>query len=154
MTERKASDILLSVDDKLSELLEIAKSIDNNVKLILKSSNDKPKPKIVETIVADKPKPIVSTGKAVTVQQKILYSEDQRPAILAEIKIFDSSTMAQVATTKTNPGGLWTKQLMPGNYLIEIKKGPTATKQGFVKKFEESITDNGKGSIELENRLV
>jgi hypothetical protein len=65
------------------------------------------------------------------VQQRILYSEDQRPIAMANIEISKDegiNGIKVVKVAKTNATGKWVAALDPGNYCIKISKKETSTK--------------------------
>ncbi len=169
--ERSASDVLLSIEEEVKWLVAWAKSTDlvikmmsNELKLLSHAGIVKPQPKRqalpLPTAVTERPnpahKPTVSSPggkKHVTVQQRIVYSQDQRPVILADVKVFSVESGTLMKHTRTNASGFWDAKIPMGLYKIEIKKGPNANKKGFLKKYEVAVTADG-GAQELERKAV
>ena len=167
--ERSASEVLLSMERELKWLVGQQKVTDTNLKLMLNQMNlsnyktqhppsvQPPQPSQPSKVVerpnpAHKPKSVTAELRPVAVQQRIVYTQDQRPVILADVKIFSEDTGTLMKHTRTNASGFWDAKLPGGRYKLEVKKGPNSTKQGFLKKYD--ITVSGDGSQELERKSV
>lgn len=173
--ERSASEVLLSIEEEIKWLSAWARSTDLVIKMmsnelkLLNHVGAKPTPQVLPAppiptakvpAVIERPNPAhaptVSTSvekKPVTVQQRIVYSQDQRPVILADVKVFSIESGTLMKHTRTNASGFWDAKIPMGLYKIEVKKGPNANKKGFLKKYEVVVTENG-GAQELERKAV
>jgi len=167
--ERSASDVLLSMERDIKWLVGWAKSADTNLKLVLNQMNllnharmrPQQLPSKPTTTVVERPNPAHEKPKVVqpeelkpiTVQQRVVYTQDQRPVILADVKIFSTESGTLMKHTRTNASGFWDAKLPKGLYNLEVKKGPNATKKGFLKKYEVAVTAD-VGAQELERKLV
>ena len=168
MAEKKATDLLLEMDNKIDSILNYIKNIDLNIKLVsnklaapfnaeiagIKSKSQAIKPSIIE-----EPEVIfteVDTNfekeqtRKVTVHQKILYPND-KPAVLANVKIFTNPAKKEIKATKTNHSGKWNAVLDPGSYFVHITKAEVADKPKIDHYFEIDIPAS-KMPIELESK--
>lgn len=166
MTEdRKASEVLLSIEKKVSLILDYQKVLDKNIKHVMQhinlSKHSAPKntePVVTTPSVVERKSPAAEKkekpayDKPAIIQQRVVYEEDQRPVILADVKVYSAETGTLMKHTRTNASGFWDAKLLVGKYRVEVKKGPNATKKGFIKKYEIDVA--GSGSQELERKLV
>jgi hypothetical protein len=155
---RKATDILLSLEEKINTLTKIVAVYDMNIKLILDRLNklnaaleqpeqtlsDRMIPEIyhsppVEAVIPVEDKP---TGPRRTSRtEKSDISSDKKVPVsqritdgtgkdlfMAVVEIL-SSDKTLISKTKTNAVGKWQAHLKPGDYFIHVVKTDTATKK-------------------------
>jgi len=160
MSEKKATDFLLEMDDKLNKILSFISNVDFNLKLISSKLTVKPVDQVAEQTArqiepatfynVDAVEPMGQPdNRKVTVHQKVTYPND-KPAVLANVKIFNS-LKEEVKSTKTNHAGKWNAVLDPGNYFIHITKAEVADKPKIDHYFEIEIQAS-KIPIELESK--
>lgn len=159
--ERKASDVLLEIEDKLDLLIQYNKDLKFKYELILQQNQEikkilanKNTPSISEIPISESPKPSNSSKTKRVVRQKVVYpntmsSETPLPVILANIKITNSDKKVINEKIKTDPKGVWTASLEPGEYFYHITKAPQGKKPlvDIYKPF--SVSDNSTDPIEL-----
>lgn len=180
--KRKASEIVLSLEERVGRLEKKIDIIDINIKAILNRLNlaslePKPTPqptpqaqpvavaRPVSGPVAQAPVPTQedvvfpqvvaspSENRNSVVEQRIIY-DDGRPVILASVTISDAAIKTNtIAKVKTDGHGKWHTQLFGGKYIVEVVKGPTAAKRGFKIEYEIEIPGDGK-PLSLERKQV
>ena len=181
--KRKASEIVLSLEERVGRLEKKIDIIDINIKAILNRLNlasleQKSAPvqstppaqpvavaKPVSGPIAQAPVPTQedvvfpqvedSSGanRNSVVEQRIIY-DDGRPVILASVTISDAAIKTNtIAKVKTDGHGKWHTQLFGGKYIVEVVKGPTAAKRGFKVEYEIEIPGDGK-PLTLERKQI
>lgn len=182
MTQRKATDVLLDLEDKIDLALRRLTVLDTNVKILLnkvsptknleevKSINNNEKslevpkeaPKItVEsfTQVGDKStqkvikSTIDSSAKKRLVHQNLIYNSDNKNVVLAKVKAYDMDQNL-VGETKTNMHGKWKLSLRPGKYIIHIVKNGTRTPPRPPIDIKSDIIVKDIDSNEMEDLLI
>ena len=174
MTEKKASEVLAEISEKMNkmdEILAYVKNIDFNYKLVIAKLNEKNKISLahneyslkelssvaspIAASVITQPESISNLEvdntsepvKKVTVQQKITYPND-KPAVLAKVLITNEKK-EKIAETKTNHGGKWATTLLPGSYFVHVTKAEVADKPKIDHYFPITIPIS-KTPIELD----
>jgi len=161
--EKKASDLLLDIDDKLDSILDYFKDLKFKYELLLQGQkrlekkidsltikndivgvDDKSslivQPIITQPIITQpiaKPFPssenLISSPKR-TVRQKVFYpqnpgtSDGMIPVIMANVKIHNVDNQVINSKIKTDPKGVWTCPLEPGEYFYHVTKAPQGKK--------------------------
>ncbi len=173
--ERSASEVLLSLEDRIENLEGLVRSIDHNVKLLLSRQNapvaTPPAPVVRAT--AEAPSVIVPTpkernapsveavefvqeeqenpSKKRVVQEKLTYA-DGKVIILAQVEVFDiNGKLAD--KRKTNNAGKWTSSLLPGKYTIRVAKQRTSLKPQVTGQYE-IVVPPGDKPLQLESRKL
>lgn len=158
--------MLAEMDIKLDMILAYMKNIDFNVKRQSQANKSTPEvsSEILSPTVVPQPQPLptvpeitfVEVGndsksdhRKVTVHQNVYYPNN-KPAVLAKVKILDANKQI-VKETKTNNVGKWTAILDPGNYFIHITKAEVADKPKVDHYFEITVSSS-KSSLELESK--
>lgn len=178
---RKASEVVLSLEDRIDKMDNKLDIIDVNVKAILNKLNlagrrrfqgQKSTPaqpvavsKSVSGPIAKAPIPTQEDvvfpqiaeppgeNRKSVVEQRITY-DDGRPVILASVTISDAEIKTNtIAKIKTDSHGKWHTQLFGGKYIVEVVKGPTAAKRGFKIEYEIEALGDGK-PLTLERKQV
>jgi hypothetical protein len=180
---RKASEVVLSLEDRVSKMENKLDIIDVNVKAILNKLNLAGKEPKVRAPEPTKPTQPIAVAKPVSgpivqapiptqedvvfpqveappeenrksvVEQRITY-DDGRPVILASVTISDAEIKTNtIAKIKTDGHGKWHTQLFGGKYIVEVVKGPTAAKRGFKIEYEIEAPGDGK-PLTLERKQV
>ena len=153
----KTSDLIFNINNSISNIELLIQNIDFTNKLILqklseKNSVDTGKPYLEKVIPAEITAPPsrkinTHTLKKVTVQQKIIYSND-KPVVLAKVKIFDSDKK-EIKELLTNHSGKWNISLEPGSYFVHILKPELPNKPKIDKYFPIEVNDS-KTSLDLD----
>lgn len=159
--KKKASDVLIELQEQVAVLTKMCQDIDSNVKHIRKELNLQKKVTKQEQVhfppaqIQDKPAVSVptETNKHSTIEQSLVYKSTQRPIALADIKIYDIDTGSMIEKKLSGPNGKWNALLRPGKFRVEIKKGPTAGNNAFIEKFELEIKGDGAPII-LGRKLI
>lgn len=176
--EKKATDILLELEEKIDKLLSYVVNMDNNYKIIisrldnLKSvsplvsseavKKEKSEP-IKETIIENKLnetfEPQVIENKKelkVRVSQVVKYPKDkgskQNNVVLASVKIYDSNGLdgkIVVGENRTDQNGRWKIDLFPGKYFVHIVK-PASTQKPQIDHYFPILIGDDKSSLELD----
>ncbi len=171
--ERKASEILIELEGKINNILQLYQNMDNNIKLILAKLNSSEKrnktetkfspavssgPTLISTLPPEPPKPsleeelpdfpeaLPKVMKAVLVQQRLNYN-DQSPITLATYEIFDENHKS-IRKSRTNSVGKWNATLAPGSYTIKITKNPSGIKPAINQEYKITIPQSSS-PIEL-----
>ena len=161
--EKKASELLLELEQKINLIIGYQKTNDLNYKLIIarldkltniitqrftsttslaNSSTNVMFHEVSENQTIESnlskvtSKSDVVAGKT-QVQQKICYP-DGKIIILANVEIYDIANKL-VKKTRTNSAGKWTAALDPGRYNVKIFKPPTSNKPLVERKYEIEI---------------
>lgn len=178
--ERKTSDVLIDLEEKVSQILSYVRTLDTNLKLLLNEKNTQQPPQNIQEALkqavesrpseafqpsADKPQvtaepvdfpqvePVKPGGKERVVQEKIFYKKDNKVVLLAQVEIFDSSGKKLVKKTRTNNQGAWTAKLSPGSYHLRVAKSATSTKPAICVNYQINVTP-GDGPLTLESRKL
>lgn len=161
--ERKVSDIIVALENKVNETYGFIRSIDNNVKLILNKMNGVPDSTIIPKSTQPTKKPtveaITSTSITIdenvpkrTVQQQVVLKATDKPLLMANVEVFNTNGMV-VKKTKTNQTGRWIAGLAPGSYSVHINKRKSAHNPDV--EFREDIkVEPGSGVFELERLVI
>ncbi|KKN67644.1 hypothetical protein LCGC14_0459030 [marine sediment metagenome] len=165
--ERTASEIILSLEQRVETMEGLVRSIDHNIKLVLSRQNAQlhavsppapPEPApppssptpTVEAVEFVQVQPSTPVKKRV-VQEKLVYG-DLKGIILAQVEIFDMSGKL-VDKKRTNNAGKWASSLFPGKYMIRVAKQKTAAKPQATGQYEIIVTPGIK-PLQLENRKL
>ena len=160
--ERKATDILLSIEEKVNILLKQQENLTfqntlilNKLQLEVKSvaltpeKNDKTIEKQEEFVFTsvDEEKSI----KTRTIRQQVLYPKPiNQPVINSNIKIYDENKKLINQKIRTTPSGHWsTKVPAPGKIFVHITKAEQGSKPKIDKYFEVDVTE-GVDVMELD----
>lgn len=158
--ERKVSDIIVALENKVNDIHTYIRSIDNNIKFILNKVNSV---QILTPPVGDlhkqAKKPTVEAITSIpvsfdenvpkrTAQQQVVVKAIDKPLLMANVEIFNENGVL-VKKTKTNQTGRWIAGLPPGNYSVHINKRKSAHNPDV--EFREDIkVEIGTGVFELE----
>lgn len=170
MTEKKkATDVLLEIQDKIDLLFKLCEDSNNNIKHLRKDFNiikitkapiitpiiDKVKQIVNQkpTVTAPTVEPPKETNKHSMIEQTVFYKSNQRAVILGNVKIYDIETGSMVKETLIGQNGKWTALLPPGKFRVEIKKGPVGGNKGFINTLSVEVKGEGAPII-LERNLV
>ena len=160
--KKNASEVLAEVKSELSLIRKLSEDNNNLLKILVNKINlqqrNKPEPKEefdfheaeVKTPTVSAP---VETNVNSTIEQTVLYKSSQKPVSLAEIKVTNIKTGTLIYKTVTNTSGKWTGSLEPGNYRVDIKKGPIQTESAFMTTLKLEVDGSGK-PILLGRKLV
>lgn len=148
--ERKATDILLTLEEKINYLIQVYQNLDNNIKILSNKistinttsvQNIKPQlpsvslpegvkvPTATTSVELESPnysskkkeqKKVEIVAGAVRTTQAVFYPDGKR-VVWAMVEISDTDDK-QIAITKTNIGGRWERDLLPGEYKIRVSK--------------------------------
>lgn len=177
--EKKATDILLELEEKIDKLLSYVVNMDNNYKIII-SRLDSLKPNNIsvaslpvvkdsKALVQQEPVKAVSKSDFIEVQeaepkkdskirvsQVVKYPKDkgskQNNVVLASVKIYDSNGLEGkniVGENRTDQNGRWKIDLFPGNYFVHIVK-PASTQKPQIDHYFPITIDDEKSSLELD----
>jgi len=172
--ERKATDILLSIEQKLEEVLSQLRNHD----LLLKTLNNKISSKpfsseslvesLVETIKEQKQIPGIKPGiklnipekfnglksNNISVEQQIQYP-DGKPIAMAKVEIFKKNGMdlELVKSIKTNPVGKWMSNLSAGEYKIAVMKSAIGNKAPVKIDYDVVIMEK-EGLVKLDDYKI
>lgn len=159
---KKASELLVEINQKLDSLLGIVRNQD----LLLKTLNNRisknsqsippPENKIINSsteLVSDDEFVQVNTdefnaeiqksgGKKVAVQQRVTYS-DGKNICLASVEI-TGDNLKSSKKLKTNAMGKWIAVLEPGNYVVRISKPANKNKQVITISSSFTVTESDK----------
>jgi hypothetical protein len=173
--ERSASDVLLSIEERVEVLEGAVKSIDHNVKLLLSRQNAKLAASSVKLLpsqmpAAETPTPAQPQAEAPTVeavefvqvqkdnpnakrvvQEKLTYM-DSKVIILAQVEIFNMNGEC-IDTRRTNNTGKWTSSLRPGKYTVRVAKQQTSVKPQVTGQYD-IVVPPGNKPLQLENRKL
>lgn len=165
--ERTASEVLLTIEQKVNNLEKMIQTIDFNVKTLLNKQNSEPARVLVEkprkkSFVSEQPAPtaeavefvqadVSSIDKKCTIQEKLLY-ENGKPIILAQVEIFDIKGNL-VDKRRTNNIGQWMSSLLSGQYVVRIAKQATAAKSAVTAQYD-LVVPVGEKLLQLENRKL
>jgi len=171
--KRSASEVLLSLENRVEILEGLVRSIDHNIKLLLNNKNISER-KIIKEPINKISKPKVSKDKSAskvvtadavdfvqvdsgvknrkrTVRERLTYS-DSKAIVLAQVEIFDSSGQL-IAKKRTNNEGKWTESLLPGEYSIRVAKGKTSINPPIGVNYEIFVSPDDK-PLQLEDRKL
>lgn len=164
--QRSATDLLLSVEDKINAILAYIKNIDHTNKLILSKYNqtitknptsgnkDLPLKKeeleqsseiSSEEVSVEKN---ISIKKKIPVSQKITYKNNNANVFMADVSILNSNNEL-IKKTRTNNAGKWVAALQPGLYSIKIERTPTNDNPKLDIQYKVQVR-NIEGPIELQ----
>lgn len=158
--EKMATDVLVSIDEKLSTVIKILQSYDNNLKLILNkinssssiaelpkktTENNLPLLKTEVNIDPSKVKRdtnIVENSKKIPVIQRVV-DKNGKDVFMADVHILDLNDIL-ILKLKTNAIGKWQAQLKPGDYKVKISKTDslTMTKNEIIQNIKVNDVDN------------
>jgi hypothetical protein len=176
--ERKATDILLELEEKLEKVLSYVVNMDNNYKIIISrldsiknnnlpvanlSVNTSENIKSIEkntslndTFVEVNSIDEKSKHEKVRVSQVVKYPKSknvkQNNVVLALVKIYDSKGLdagTVVAENRTDQNGRWKVDLSPGQYHVHITK-PASTQKPQIDHYFPISVDGEKSSLDLE----
>ena len=121
---RKVSDVILSLESDVQNILHYLKSIDFKLSTLMNAkaeilSNTESIPSVSST--EDVPSIPETNNKLFTIRQKILYSDDESPVRIAKVQVFNSNG-DKVKETRTGPSGKWEAKLPAGTYKVRIQK--------------------------------
>lgn len=175
---RSVTDVILELEGKVNDILGYLKNQDMLLKSLavriseldnkITGSNsqvqqDKNIPQKQDINITDK-KEIMMPGlkrgislmTKTPVQQRIVYSSDQRPISMANIEISQDdgiNGVKVIKVAKTNATGKWVAALEPGTYSIKIFKKETSTKSRI--DYNGTITvESSKDPINLEDIAI
>lgn len=175
--KRKATDIILDLEQKVDNLTRYLTNVDLNIKLILNrldglktadlsnvearpSQDPKPTPVPVEKQVTvesfaqvpgSSEKKIIKSVVAPKQKKNTIYQRvfypDSGKAILVNVNIFDEQG-SPAGQTKTDMSGKWKILLRPGKYTVVLKKSGTQNKPPIDETYPITIEEN---TGELDN---
>lgn len=171
--QRKATDILLAVEEKIDQLNRYIQNFDNNMKILINrisliEQNKSSKPKIPSVAPADfdnkaigivkKPAISISTPDEKPKKKKleksksgkinvtqVVFDQNDGRLLWALVEIFTPDGKL-IEKTKTNSGGRWMKELLPGEYNIKISKPHPEINM----EYKINIVSNNENMVELE----
>jgi hypothetical protein len=144
--ERKAADVLLSLEHKVNALQQTVNALSLNISLLLQRT-------AIKNISIVSPTPSDNSEKKsggvvmpyqdfqnIVVSNSCVYKEDKKPIRLAKVDILNPEDNSLVVSCMTNHTGVWTCNLRPGKYLTKITKGATAGKIARTYSYSIEIT--------------
>ncbi len=91
------------------------------------------------------PEEFASQDKVVAVTQKITWN-DGKPALLAEVEIWDSNRTL-VSKSRTSTGGRWAQPLKPGHYTVTVLKRESGNRKRMEYKGEFTVEPGTKQEL-------
>jgi hypothetical protein len=127
MTERKISDVILDMEKTVNQIHSYIANVDLLLKMLVSrfpSETIQEEP-VVFTQEQTTSKSAATSAGRIT-EQTVHYASNDKPVVLAKIKIYRGSEL--VHESDTTPQGKWTAKLAHGLYKVSVQKHATATK--------------------------
>lgn len=169
--ERKASEVILTIEQKVDCLLRYFQAIDFNLKVLINRVNEidekitNAPPRAIElpaaiefppANIAMPPVPIaieapinktISVDSELPVVQKLIYHTGA-PIRLCNVEILDHKGV-KLKKIRTNHVGKWTSNLFPGVYSVKIYRSAVDKYSQIDDTYNITIPPNQSGSFEL-----